>query len=130
MKLRRETYDREVHLCVCAVEVRLFESRSKALLRDPSERDVMDEAYAGNLGGECRIVRFSFFGRVEEQGRVLCVGVGGRVCRRGERRDRVKEGSFVDGDGGVEDPEDVVFCLVDGVVDVVDLRVDADRFRR
>lgn len=115
---------------MCAVEVCLLKSRSEALFRDPSERDVMDKAYAGYLGRECRIVRFSFFGRIEEQGRVLCVGVGGRVYRRGERRDRVKEGSFVDGDGGVEDPEDVVLCLIDGVVDVIDFRVDADRFRR
>lgn len=89
---------------------------------------MMHESNTRNLCRECRVIGVPLFRCVEEQGSVFRV----RVCRGvdggGERCDRVKEGSFVDGYGGVEDPEDVVFGLIDRVVDVVDFRVDADRF--
>lgn len=42
----------------------------------------------------------------------------------------MKKGALVDGYGGVKNPENVVLCLIDGVVNVVDFWIDTDGFSR
>jgi hypothetical protein len=56
----RRTYDREVHLGVRRIQIRLFQPGTKRLFRDPGKGHVVDQSDARRVGREGGVVWVSF----------------------------------------------------------------------